>query len=84
MTTKLMIVRDTPATRAATLMRDARIAANEDMAEVIRMANELGERLCAVAGGGDAYPIGIRDDARRWAAEVAVHIDRVTALKGRE
>ena len=83
MSAQLSIVASTPerpSARASRLMAEARAAAREQvevleqaMADVIVLANEIGE-------GGDAYAPGARDLCRRIAEEVAMRGQTLSAI----
>ena len=83
MSAQLSIVASTPerpSARASRLLAEARAAAREQvevleqaMADVIAMANEIGD-------GGDAYAPGVRDLCRRIAEEVAMRGQTLGAI----
>ena len=63
--------RESPATRAARLLTEARQAADEQV-EALERAIQTVVRLAGeIAEGGEAYPPGARDISRRLAEEMA-------------
>lgn len=72
---------DTPATRAISMMTLAKENAAEHVGTILRLSAELQAHLIDVVG--DAYPAGVREDARRWVNELVTHHDRVAAIMER-
>lgn len=77
----LHVVADTPATRAASLMTQAKQAAREHTEEILRLAEALESALTQVCG--DAYPAGVRDASPRWAADLSTRRDHIKTVMGR-
>lgn len=60
---------ETPARRAQRLMVEAREAASEQIQALEASLQTVVEIAAEVASGGDAYPAGVRDLARRLVEE---------------
>lgn len=63
-------------TQARNLARDHIAALENAVAEVERLSGEI-------ADGGEAYPVGVREIARRLAAECEASGNTIKALAGR-
>ncbi|WP_340647468.1 hypothetical protein [Phenylobacterium sp.] len=70
-------------TRVRRLQAEAKGLAREHVAALIAALHET-EALCAeIAEGGEAYPPGIRDIARRLAEEVEAKVATIEAINSR-
>lgn len=70
-------------TRVARLQAEARAMAAEHIDELARALDNV-HRLCAeIAIGGDAYPVGIREMARRLAEETEGRTQAMEAILAR-
>ena len=77
------VVHETVAQRVRRLQDEARQLASDHifaftlaMEQVTRMAEEI-------AAGGDVYPAGVRDLARRFAEDCDIRVQTVEAISGR-
>jgi hypothetical protein len=61
---------ETPAARIRRLQAEAQTLAREEVASLERRIGELAQAARQIAEGGDAYPIGAREVARRLAEEL--------------
>jgi hypothetical protein len=61
---------ETPGRRAQRLMAEAREAADEQIQALAASLQTVMELAAEIAVGGDAYPAGVREMARRMAEEV--------------
>jgi hypothetical protein len=93
MSPPLSVVSDQPAATALTapnlaerilrLQAEARGLAREHVADLMS-ALVAAERLSAeVAAGGEAYPVGVREIARRLAEELGGKLQTLSTLAGR-
>lgn len=71
-----------PKSQAQFLMDQAKLAANEHVAQIQRLSAELQAHLLDVSG--DAYPTGVREEFRRWQDDLSARADRVAAIMGRQ
>jgi len=70
-------------TRVRRLQAEARAMAYEHIDELSRALDNV-HRLCGeIAVGGDAYPVGIREMARRLAEETEVRTQAIEAIIAR-
>lgn len=58
---------ETTSMRVRRLQAEARAAAREDVAELMAVLTRLVVSCTAVADGGDVYPAGVRNEAKRLA-----------------
>lgn len=79
-----------PSARPITLSERVRVLQDEARRLAAEHVDSLGQALRAtariareVAGGGDPYPAGIRDAARRAEAEIEAQADTIEAIAGR-
>src|SRR5579875_1948384 len=76
---------DSPADRAQTLFEEARIAASEHVSLLVDALMVVGKFSEQIAEGGDIYPVGIRDLARKmaddaiWCAQTCSSIQKNTS-----
>lgn len=77
---------EAPGARAGRLFAEARAAAYEDVEAFRRLLDILHNHATAICEGGDVYPFGYRETARKAAAEALGWLDqmRVTDSKVRK
>jgi hypothetical protein len=71
---------ESPAKRAQRLLAEAREAAEEQVFALETALNTVSELAAEVAAGGDAYPAGVRELARRLAEEIGGRIQTLDAI----
>jgi len=71
---------ETTAERVNRLQNEARLLAREEVERLDRDLRRLADQAKSVAGGGDAYPAGIRELASRIAVDTAQRADILRAL----
>jgi two-component sensor histidine kinase len=64
---------ETTAARIRRLQAEAQTLAREEVASLERRIGELAQAAKLIAEGGDAYPVGARELARRLAEELPRH-----------
>lgn len=88
MTRVLSVVRDTPksetvAERVRRLQAEARALAGDHVREFTSAMVDLETLAMEIANGGDAYPAGIRDVARRLAEDLESRVQTIEAISAR-
>lgn len=88
MTRVLSVVRDTPksetvAERVRRLQAEARALAGDHTREFTSAMVDLETLAMEIANGGDAYPAGIRDVARRLAEDLESRVQTIEAIVAR-
>jgi len=68
---------ETGAQRIKRLQQEARVLAREQVEALARDLEALAQRAIEIAEGGDAYPVGVRELAHRFAEEAP---QKATAL----
>ena len=71
---------ETPARRAQRLMAEAREAADEQVQMLEASLQAVVELAAEIAVGGDAYPAGVREMARRLVEEVQGRVQTLEAI----
>ncbi len=66
--------------RVKRLMAEARGAAREQVIELEAVLARAALLSAEVAGGGDAYPAGVRDVCERLAAEIESRAQQIAAI----
>ena len=66
--------------RVKRLMAEARGAAREQVVELEAVLARAALLSAEVAGGGDAYPAGVRDVCERLAAEIESRAQQIAAI----
>lgn len=81
----LAVVRgpDTVSARVRRLQAEARGLAREHVNELTRALLQIETLAAEIAAGGEAYPAGIRDLARRLAEDMAVKSQTIAAINAR-
>ena len=74
---------ETTTARVRRLQAEARMLAREQIEALERGMESLGMQAKEVAGGGDAYPAGVRDLAERLAEELEARMLTMKALMAR-
>lgn len=74
---------ETVAQRVRRLQAEARQAAKDHVRSLGNAMADLQEQAAEIADGGDAYPAGIRDVARRLAEDLDARIHTLTAILAR-
>lgn len=69
--------------RIQRLQSDARLLATERAAELCRAAINLTALAEEIVEGGEAYPAGVRDEARRFAASLRAYTNTIDAIMRR-
>lgn len=73
----------TPAQRVAGLQAEARDLALQEVADFTAAVRALADSARTIADGGDAYPVGAREVARRLTGTLAAEVLTLTALAER-
>jgi hypothetical protein len=71
---------ETPAQRAKRLMAEARLAADEQVQSLETALQSVVALAAEVAEGGDAYPAGVRELARRLVEETNARTRTLEAI----
>lgn len=74
----------TAGARAAELLRAAKEAASEHTHELLASAAETELLAKEVGAGGEVYPHGIRDAARRFAEQVKTFREHIIAIGSKD
>lgn len=74
---------ETLSERVRRLQAEARQLAREHVLALTAAMAELEAMAAEIAAGGDAYPPGVRDLARRFAEECEARAQTIEALNGR-
>lgn len=74
---------ETTTQRIARLQYEARLLAQEQVEQLARDLNALAARAAEVAGGGEAYPAGVRELASRIAGDLPYKAQGLTVLMDR-
>ena len=69
--------------RVKRLQDEARTLAREEIASLCRELETAAARAQGIAEGGDAYPIGVREQAERLAEELPLRAEGMTAILDR-
>ena len=69
--------------RVRRLQAEARSLAKEHVGELLSLLGDLCHTASEIAEGGDAYPPGIREEARRMADETEHRVGTIRALSER-
>lgn len=72
-----------PGARAAALFAQARTEAIKDIEEFRALLDRLYNHATAIAEGGEVYPFGYRETARKMAAEAASALDLLRVTDGK-
>lgn len=80
---ELMKTPETTAERVKRLQAEARALAVEEIERLERLLREAGEAARAIAGGGDAYPVGARELGSRLADDLPAKAETLRAIAGR-
>ena len=79
----LMSTPETRGDRIARLQREARALALDDVQALVRLMAQVAEAASDIADGGDAYPVGVREEALRLSMELPARADTLKAISGR-
>lgn len=74
---------DTVSARVRRLQAEARSLAREHIALLAQEARNTANTAAEIAEGGDAYPAGVREEARKLAQELEAASQRIEAIGGR-
>jgi hypothetical protein len=74
---------ETIAQRVRRLQQEARQAAKDHVGVLLSHLAQVEQTASEIAGGGDAYPAGIRDLARRLAEDAEVRVQSIEAISAR-
>jgi len=72
-----------PADRVRRLQAEVRTLAREHIEMLGQALNEVTRLSGEISGGGDAYPVGVRELSRRLADETPRHIQTLAAILDR-
>lgn len=73
----------TLAERIARLQAEARVLAGDQVETMLTSLAELGRLSAEIADGGEAYPVGVREIARRVAADAENTAASINAIRSR-
>lgn len=74
---------ETVAERVRRLQREARALACDHVHTLASAMLELSDMAAEIADGGEAYPAGIREQARQLAADLEGRANTITAIQAR-
>lgn len=74
---------ETVAERVRRLQAEARQLAKDHVGALIAAMVEAEKMAAEIAAGGEAYPAGVRDLARRFAEDAEARVQTLEALSGR-
>ncbi len=74
---------ETVADRVRALQAEARGLAREHVMDLERLLLEVGKMSAEIAEGGEAYPAGVRDIARRLAEDCEARVQTLEAIVSR-
>ncbi|HEX5377988.1 MAG TPA: hypothetical protein VFW47_05410 [Phenylobacterium sp.] len=75
--------RETLSARIRALQEEARGLAREHINALEAALVEVERLACEISAGGDAYPAGVRDIARRLAEDCEQKVQTIEAISGR-
>jgi hypothetical protein len=75
---------ETPTERIRRLQRNARALAREQVLALTAAMDELAVMAREIAGGGDAYPVGVREICERMSEEMGPRATTIRALADRD
>lgn len=79
----LKVVAEDPTQRVQALMDQARALAREACLGFAQELSEAAQHASMIGNGGDAFPVGVREVARRLEADLAAAHLNITAILGR-
>ena len=79
----LMQVPESRGDRISRLQHEARALALDDVQALVRLMAQVVEAARDIAEGGDAYPVGARETARRLSMDLPIRADTLKAISGR-
>jgi hypothetical protein len=71
---------DSPGRRAIQLMREARAAGDEQVADLLQTLDLAVRQAREIVAGGDVYPAGVRDLAERLAEHTGYRAQAIAAI----
>lgn len=74
---------ETTPQRVRRLQNEARMLAREQVEQLARDLETLAARAVEIAEGGDAYPAGVRDLARRFVEDTGARVQTLEAITAR-
>jgi hypothetical protein len=74
---------ETVAERVRRLQAEAKQLAKDHIHALTAAISEAEHMAAEIAAGGDAYPAGVRDLARRFAEDCEIRVQTVEAISGR-
>ncbi|HEY4031350.1 MAG TPA: hypothetical protein VGM25_13450 [Caulobacteraceae bacterium] len=75
---------ETPSERIRRLQANAHALAHEQVLGLTTMMDQLAEMAGEIAGGGEAYPVGVREICERMAEEMGPRAATIRALADRD
>lgn len=82
--TRLHPVGETVPAQVKRLMAEAAVLAQANVSDVLANAGDLRGWLQEIETGGEVYPAGVRQEARRLSAELAASIQTMWAIMERQ